>query len=35
MVLLSGSFIRPLEARPGDCVSADFGAGRVVKCRFG
>ncbi|MBK8458344.1 MAG: 2-oxo-hepta-3-ene-1,7-dioic acid hydratase [Phyllobacteriaceae bacterium] len=34
-VVLSGSFIRPLEAPPGSRIEADFGAFGQVSCRFG
>lgn len=34
-ILLSGSFIRPIEAPPGSRISADFGALGGVSCRFG
>lgn len=33
-VVLSGSFIRPIEARAGDTIHADFGAMGSVSCRF-
>jgi 2-oxo-hept-3-ene-1,7-dioate hydratase len=33
-IVLSGSFIRPIECRPGDRIVADFGAGGTVACRF-
>jgi len=33
--VLSGSFVRPVEARPGDAISADFGPHGVLTCRFG
>ena len=33
-VVLSGSFIRPIEARPGDKIFADFGAFGSVACDF-
>lgn len=33
-IVLSGSFIRPVEARPGDVVVADFGAHGRVSCQF-
>lgn len=34
-VILSGSFIRPVEARKGDTIHADFGAFGSVTCHFG
>lgn len=34
-VVLSGSFIRPIEAPPGTRISADFGQHGVVRCTFG
>lgn len=33
-VVLSGSFIRPIEAPPGSRISADFGPHGVVSCAF-
>jgi 2-oxo-hept-3-ene-1,7-dioate hydratase len=33
-VVLSGSFIRPIECRSGDHIVADFGSGGIVACRF-
>jgi 2-oxo-hept-3-ene-1,7-dioate hydratase len=33
-VVLSGSFIRPVEARHGDTITADFGAFGTVSCHF-
>lgn len=33
-VVLSGSFIRPVEAPPGSHISADFGPHGVVSCAF-
>lgn len=33
-ILLSGSFIRPIEASPGSHIRADFGAFGVVSCSF-
>lgn len=33
-VILSGSFIRPIEARPGAHIEADFGAFGSVNCKF-
>ncbi len=33
-IVLSGSFIRPVEARPGDVFYADFGSFGNVACRF-
>jgi len=32
--VLSGSFIRPIEARPGDTIQADYGACGTVGCHF-
>ncbi|MBB3992322.1 2-oxo-hept-4-ene-1,7-dioate hydratase [Croceicoccus naphthovorans] len=34
-VILSGSFIRPIEAPPGSDIAADFGPFGRVECRFG
>ncbi|MEO3384942.1 2-oxo-hept-4-ene-1,7-dioate hydratase [Mesorhizobium sp. CAU 1741] len=34
-IVLSGSFIRPIEAPPGSEIVADFGAYGIVSCRFG
>jgi len=34
-VVLAGSFIRPIEARKGDTIQADFGAYGSVSCHFG
>lgn len=34
-IILSGSFIRPVEAPPGSHIVADFGAFGAVDCRFG
>lgn len=34
-VILSGSFIRPVEARKGDTIHADFGVFGSVTCHFG
>lgn len=34
-VILSGSFIRPVECLPGSLIEADFGAFGAVNCRFG
>ncbi len=34
-VVLAGSFIRPIEARKGDTIQADFGAYGTVGCYFG
>ena len=34
-VILSGSFIRPVEAGKGDTIHADFGAFGSVTCHFG
>jgi len=33
-LVLSGSFIRPVEARPGDTLHADFGSWGSVSCHF-
>jgi len=33
-IVLSGSFIRPVEAPPGSYISADFGPLGMVSCRF-
>jgi 2-oxo-hept-3-ene-1,7-dioate hydratase len=33
-VVLSGSFIRPVEARHGDTITADFGPFGTVSCHF-
>jgi 2-oxo-hept-3-ene-1,7-dioate hydratase len=33
-IVLSGSFIRPIEVRKGDEIRADFGPFGVVACRF-
>ena len=33
-IVLSGSFIRPIEARPGDTIAADFGSHGTVGCSF-
>jgi 2-oxo-hept-3-ene-1,7-dioate hydratase len=33
-IVLSGSFIRPVEARPGDTILADFGPMGTVGCFF-
>jgi 2-oxo-hept-3-ene-1,7-dioate hydratase len=33
-IVLSGSFIRPIETRPGDTILADFGDKGSVGCRF-
>ena len=33
-IVLSGSFIRPIEARLGDTISADFGPFGSVSCHF-
>ena len=33
-IVLSGSFIRPIEAPPGSTIEADFGNHGVVHCRF-
>lgn len=34
-VVLSGSFIRPIEARSGDEIYADFGSFGSIRCKFG
>jgi 2-oxo-hept-3-ene-1,7-dioate hydratase len=33
-ILLSGSFIRIVDARPGDTLHADFGPWGSVSCHF-
>jgi 2-oxo-hept-3-ene-1,7-dioate hydratase len=33
-IVLSGSFIRPIEARAGDAIHADYGAMGSVSCHF-
>jgi 2-oxo-hept-3-ene-1,7-dioate hydratase len=33
-IVLSGSFIRPIEARKGDTIQADYGAYGMVSCHF-
>ncbi len=33
-VVLSGSFIRPIDVGPGDTIHADYGALGTVSCRF-
>ena len=33
-VILSGSFIRPLETTHGTVIEADYGAFGTVKCTF-
>ena len=33
-IVLSGSFIRPIECRPGDTILADFGPLGTVGCHF-
>ena len=33
-IVLSGSFIRPIECRPGDTILADFGPLGTVGCQF-
>ena len=33
-VLLSGSFIRPIEVRSGDAIEVDYGALGTLSCRF-
>jgi 2-oxo-hept-3-ene-1,7-dioate hydratase len=33
-IVLSGSFIRPIETRQGDSIQADFGPYGMVSCRF-
>lgn len=34
-IILSGSFVRPVEAPPGSHIVADFGRFGTVECRFG
>lgn len=34
-IVLAGSFIRPIEARPGDTIVADYGPQGTVSCYFG
>ena len=34
-IVLSGSFIRPIEAPAGSVIEADFGEFGIVSCRFG
>jgi len=34
-IVLSGSFIRPIEARQGDTINADYGPMGTVSCHFG
>ena len=34
-IILSGSFVRPVEAPPGSRIVADFGRFGTVECRFG
>jgi 2-oxo-hept-3-ene-1,7-dioate hydratase len=34
-VVLSGSFVRPIEVRPGDCFEADYGPFGVLAVNFG
>lgn len=33
-IILAGSFIRPIEARPGDTITADYGPYGVINCHF-
>lgn len=33
-VVLAGSFIRPIEARHGDTITADFGSAGTISCHF-
>ncbi|CAH1653344.1 2-oxo-hept-4-ene-1,7-dioate hydratase [Chelatococcus asaccharovorans] len=33
-LVLSGSFIRPVEAPPGSLISGDFGPYGIIECRF-
>jgi 2-oxo-hept-3-ene-1,7-dioate hydratase len=33
-VVLAGSFIRPIEARHGDTITADFGSAGTLSCHF-
>lgn len=33
-IVLAGSFIRPIEARPGDAIVADFGPAGTISCAF-
>ena len=33
-IVLSGSFIRPIEAPSGSLIEADFGEYGMVSCRF-
>ncbi|MEE9314529.1 MAG: 2-oxo-hepta-3-ene-1,7-dioic acid hydratase [Rhizobiaceae bacterium] len=33
-IVLSGSFIRPIEANPGSLIEADFGTYGIVSCSF-
>lgn len=33
-MVLAGSFIRPIEARHGDTITADFGAAGTLSCHF-
>jgi 2-oxo-hept-3-ene-1,7-dioate hydratase len=33
-IVLSGSFIRPIEARKGDTIQADYSAHGMVSCHF-
>ncbi len=33
-IILAGSFIRPIEARPGDTITADYGPHGVINCHF-
>ena len=34
-IVLSGSFIRPIETRKGDTIQADYGPYGMVSCHFG
>jgi 2-oxo-hept-3-ene-1,7-dioate hydratase len=33
-IVLAGSFIRPVECRPGDAIAADYGPAGSVRCTF-
>ncbi len=33
-IVLAGSFIRPVECRPGDTITADYGSAGTVSCYF-
>lgn len=33
-IILAGSFIRPIEARPGDTITGDYGPYGTVSCHF-